>query len=224
MYYISEDIYVEQISPRELDTMLAKAWRRFGHIFFRYNQGFIEEREEYSGIMPLRIRLADFDFSKSQKKILKKNSLFILEKGLIEVDFEKIRLFQLHCQRFRHSRPHSIYQFISHRAEKMPIPTYEVRVYDQKKLIAASFVDIGELSFSSIYAIFDPQYSKYSLGNYTLFEEILWAKELGKQYLYLGYAHQAPSFYDYKKKFSALEQYIWEEDCWVPFHSSTKVF
>ena len=217
---ISENIYKEKITPKELDLMLSKAWRRFGYHFFRYNNGFIPETEEYSNIIPLRICLADFEFSKSQKKILKKNAQFDVRKGLIEIDFSKIKLFQLHCQRFKYGRPNSLYSFISVEADKLPIPTYEISVYNEDRLIASSFVDISENAFSSIYAMFDTNYSNYSLGNYTLLEEILWAKELGKNYLYLGYAYRAPSFYDYKKRFSALEQYIWEEDCWQSYLST----
>lgn len=217
---ISENIYKEKITPKELDLMLSKAWRRFGYHFFRYNNGFIPETEEYSDIVPLRIRLANFEFSKSQKKILRKNTQFDVRKDLIEINSTKIKLFQLHCQRFRYGRPTSLYNFISVEADTSPIPTYEISIYSKDKLIASSFVDISENAFSSIYAMFDTSYSNYSLGNYTLLEEILWAKELGKNYLYLGYAYQAPSFYDYKKRFSALEQYIWEEDNWQPYPSS----
>lgn len=220
---ISEEVFVEKISGEELDNMLSKAWRRFGHQLFRYSSGFIEQESKFSAVVPLRIRLADFEFTKRQRKILRKNSSsFQVKKGLIDITFEKIRLFHLHSHhRFQKysilSRPSSIHDFIAVDAKTSPIPTYEISVYDKDKLIAASFVDISTNALSSIYAIYDTDYQKYSLGNYTLFEEILWAKELGKKYLYLGYAYQDPSFYDYKKRFKALEQYLWQEDKWVDF-------
>jgi arginine-tRNA-protein transferase len=215
--YLSEDDTLAYISPEDLDLRLAKAWRRFGHYFFRYNTGFIPQKNTYSPVIPLRIRLADFEFSKSQRKILKKNAHFIVRKGLISLNQEKYFLFYLHRERFTDNQPNSLHNFIAPKPDTSPIPTYEIEVYDEKKLIATSFVDISTNAFSSIYAMFDTNYSAYSLGIYTLLQEIIWAKELNKKYLYLGYAYQESSFYDYKKKFSSLEEYIWEQDIWVNY-------
>ncbi len=223
LQFISENKYIENITPENLDLMLSKAWRRFGHNFFRYNLGFVPDLQVYSLVIPLRIRLIDFEFSKSQKKIFKKNAPFDVKKGLIRLNDKKYTLFELHRQRFRYNPPSSLYEFISPEAESNPIPTYEISVFDTNKLIAASFVDNSTNALSSIYAMFDTQYSPYSLGNYTLFEEIIWAKELGKKYLYLGYAYEAPSFYDYKKRFSALEAYLWEEDKWTDFEGKASL-
>lgn len=219
LQFISENKYIENITPENLDLMLSKAWRRFGHNFFRYNLGFVPDLQIYSLVVPLRIRLADFEFSKSQKKILRKNAQFDVKKGLIRLNEEKYALFNLHRQRFRYNPPSSLYEFISPEAQSNPIPTYEISVFDADKLIAASFIDNSPNALSSIYAMFDTQYSSYSLGNYTLLEEIKWAHQLGKKYLYLGYTYEAPSFYDYKKRFLALEAYHWEEDKWIDFNS-----
>lgn len=215
--YLSESEILENISPEDLDLMLAKAWRRFGHYFFRYNIGFISEKNAYSIVVPLRIRLADFEFSKSQRKILKKNADFVVKKGLIVLNPEKYDLFDLHRKRFVDNIPESLHNFIAPEPDKSPIPTYEIEIYDRGKLIAVSFVDISSQAFSSIYAMFDTHYEAYSLGIYTLLEEIIWAKQLNKKYLYLGYAYQEDSFYDYKKRFSALEQYDWESEVWGDF-------
>ena len=218
--YLSENSVLAYITLEDLDLRLAKAWRRFGHHFFRYNTGFIPDSNAYSLVVPLRIRLADFEFSKSQRKILQKNADFVVKKGLIELNQAKYDLFYLHRKRFLDNVPESLHNFIAVEPDTSPIPTYEVSVYDKEKLIATSFVDVSTNALSSIYAMFDTFYSSYSLGNYTLLEEIIWAKELNKKYLYLGYAYQEPSFYDYKKRFSALEQYIWEEDIWVDFQKN----
>lgn len=60
-------------------------------------------------------------------------------------------------------------------------------------------------------------YAKYSLGIFTLLKEIEFAKEMQKDYLHLGYAYSEASFYDYKKGFSALQAYDWEEGIWKNF-------
>ena len=68
---INEEFYAESVTPEQLDKLLADAWRHFGTHFFRYNLGVYQN--EIRRVMPLRIRLADFHLSKSQRRILRKN-------------------------------------------------------------------------------------------------------------------------------------------------------
>ena len=46
--------------------------------------------------------------------------------------------------------------------------------------------------------------------------EIQYAIDNGKSFYYQGYAYEGESFYDYKKRFRALEMYDWEGN-WVEF-------
>ncbi|KOY86945.1 hypothetical protein AD998_13030 [bacterium 336/3] len=217
MESINEYFFAEAVTPLQLDYLLAHAWRHFGTYFFRYDNGLIPETEEFSQIIPLRINLERFEFSKSQRKILKKNEVFRTVFQEATITSTKKKLFNLHKQRFVHNTPENIYSFLSKNPAKYPTNTYEVAVYNKRKLIAVSFVDVAEFSFSSVYAMFDTTYYSYSLGIYTLLKEIEFAKTLGKKYLYLGYAFKASSFYDYKKNFSALEQFDWLKQQWSVF-------
>lgn len=217
---LNEYFYKKSISPRNLDELLARGWRHFGEYFFRYDTSFIEENFQLVKVkvLPLRICLPTFTFNKRQRKILRQNAIFTVKRQIIQIIEYKHTLFQKHALRFqRETRPRSLFDFISRLPHKVPLPTFEIEVWDKEKLIANSFIDITENSFSSIYAMFDTDYAKYSLGIFTLLQEILWAKELDKQYLYLGYAYDRPSFYDYKKRFNALEYYEWTENQWKTF-------
>jgi len=69
--FINEEFYAAQISPPQLDRLLADGWRHFGEHFFRYNIGFHDS--ELRRVLPLRVRVKDFTPSKSQRRILKKN-------------------------------------------------------------------------------------------------------------------------------------------------------
>jgi leucyl-tRNA---protein transferase len=79
-----------------------------------------------------------------------------------------------------------------------------------------SFFDIGQEAVSSIYAMFDTDEPARGLGIFTLLAELEFAKHHGKKYLYTGYVHDEPSFYDYKKHFAALEYYDWQGR-WLPY-------
>ena len=57
--------------------------------------------------------------------------------------------------------------------------------------------------------MFEPSFASRSLGIFTLLKEIEFAKENGKSYFHLGYSYEGESFYDYKKRFRATEEYDW---------------
>lgn len=216
-------IRLESVTPEALDILLSQGWRHFGTQFFRFESSFLETNDEFVPVkvIPLRIFLPYFKLSKSQRKILKKNEQFSINRQLVKLTPEKYLLFEKHALRFsEHSRPTSLFNFLSETPDITPLPTYEIEVWDKEKLIACSFVDITPKAFSSIYAMFDTDYADHSLGIFTLLKEIEWAKELGKNYLYLGYAYDRSSFYDYKKRFSALEKLQWDSLIWVNFQET----
>ncbi len=204
---INEAFYAELVSPIQLDYLLAEGWRHFGTYFFRYSVGISEHEPQL--VLPLRIPIADFDISKSQKRNIKKNSAFDSVIRPAEIDTKKHDLFRKHAVRFDLHKPQSLLTFVDENASDTPVETLEFCVYDKSRMIAVSFLDLGEKSVSSVYAMFDPEYSKFSLGIYTMLLEINYARESGRDYLYQGYAYEGESFYDYKKRFSGTEYYDW---------------
>ena len=64
--------------------------------------------------------------------------------------------------------------------------------------------------------MFDPARAERGLGIFTLLKEIEFAIETGREFYYLGYAYDGPSFYDYKKRFRAAEAFDWRGN-WIPF-------
>lgn len=212
---INEEFYAARITPRETDFLLADGWRHFGRHFYRYNLGFL--KGEFRFVIPLRVRLADFKFSKSQRRILNKNRSLQTFVRPAEIDDEKHELFERHKTRFDHGIPASIYNFLDRDAARTPCRTLEFCVYDEdKNLLAVSFADIGEKSLSSIYAMFAPEEYGRSLGIFTMLLEIRYALETGRDFYYQGYAYAGDSFYDYKKRFNALEKYDWHGN-WVEY-------
>ncbi len=205
---------VEMISPKELDLHLAKGWRHFGKHFYRYSVSI--QNDKFCEVWPLRIDLAQFTFRKSQLKISRKaNQRFVTTIQEASITPEKECLFEVHKTRFKSSIPESLYDFLSANPAIYPTQAKEVTVYDEGQLIACSFFDVGQESLSSIYAMFDPAFHLYSLGTFTLLEEINYAISQGKKYLYLGYCYNTPSFYDYKKEYNATQKFDWKLN-WEP--------
>lgn len=212
--FINEEFFSFQVSPAEMDALWRDGWRHFGVHFFRYNLGFYEY--EIRRVVPLRIRLADFKFSKSQRRVFNKNSDLQTLIRPAEIDAEKENLFERHKRRFKSGVPDSIYDFLSQEPAVVPCPALEICVFEQGKLVAASFLDVGKNAVSSVYGMFEPSREKRSLGILTMLLEIRYALECGKKFYYSGYAYEGNSYYDYKKRFAALESYDWSGD-WEKF-------
>ncbi|HEX8250080.1 MAG TPA: hypothetical protein VF599_18040 [Pyrinomonadaceae bacterium] len=205
--FINEEFFSFQAAPAQMDALWREGWRHFGAHFFRYNLGFYEY--EIRRVVPLRIRLADFKFSKSQRRVFNKNRDLETVIRPVRIEAEKEKLFERHKRRFKSGVPDSIYDFLSGEPAAVPCEALEACVYEQGNLLAASFFDVGKESISGIYAMFEPSAEKRSLGILTMLLEIRWALENGKKFYYSGYAYEGNSFYDYKKRFSALESYDW---------------
>ena len=79
---------------------------------------------------------------------------------------------------------------------------YEVLYFDGDKLIGVDLVDFLEDGISSIYFYYDPDYSKYSLGKLSLLMQIKFAKEMKKDWIYLGYYVKDCSSLSYKADYN----------------------
>jgi arginine-tRNA-protein transferase len=214
---INEEFYADKLLPEQMDSLWAKGWRHFGSHFFRYNVGFLIDDLRF--VLPLRIRLSTFSFSKNQRRVLRRNQDLDVTLGPLGVDEAAEALFDRHKTRFNHGIPESIYNFISQDPADSPCETKELRVTKDGELLAASYFDVGSNSASGIYGMFEPTITDRSLGIFTMLKEIEYSIETGREFYYQGYAYQGPSFYDYKKRFRATEAFDWRYD-WIPYDGS----
>jgi arginyl-tRNA--protein-N-Asp/Glu arginylyltransferase len=214
---INEEFYVEQLLPEQMDSLWANGWRHFGTHFFRYNVGLLIDDVRF--VLPLRIRLKDFSFSKSQRRVLRRNEDLDVAIGPIVIDDATQQLFHSHKTRFNHGIPESIYNFISRHPDVSPCEAKEIRVSKDGELLAVSYFDVGSNSTSGIYAMFEPAITDRSLGIFTMLKEIEYSIDTGREFYYQGYAYQGPSFYDYKKRFRGTESFDWNVS-WPAFDES----
>ncbi|MEO5860378.1 MAG: arginine-tRNA-protein transferase [Pyrinomonadaceae bacterium] len=214
---INEEFYADKLLPEQMDSLWANGWRHFGTHFFRYNVGFLIDDLRF--VLPLRIRLADLTFSKSQRRVLRRNEDLDVSIGPIEIDTRVQALFGRHKTRFTHGVPESIYNFISRNPDDSPCDAKELRVTHNNELLAVSYFDLGSNATSGIYGMFEPTIVDRSLGIFTMLKEIEYTIETGREFYYQGYAYQGPSFYDYKKRFRGTEAFDWRHD-WINYDGS----
>ncbi len=206
---INEQGAAESVSRARMDELWAEGWRHFGSRFFRYS--LMWQSEVWKRVLNLRVPLMEWEPSKSQRRTLRKNLDLEVEIAPALPGAEEETLFQIHKQRFKENVPDSLRDFLGDEPNGQPVPCVQVSVRRDKRLIAASFLDLGEQSCSSIYGIFDPEFSARRLGILTLLLEMKYAKRLGFKHYYLGYACLEASPYDYKKEIQPCEVWNWRE-------------
>ncbi|WP_200392189.1 hypothetical protein [Roseibacillus ishigakijimensis] len=203
----------ERVPRARMDELWAEGWRHFGPRFFRYS--LMWQEEEWKRVINLRLPLAEWRPSKSQRRTLRRNEDLRYEFAPAEPGAVEEALFQRHKARFRDNVPESLQDFLGSEPNGVPGPCLQLSVWEEESLVAASFLDLGERACSSIYGIFEPSKGSRRLGILTILLEMLYAQEVGLEFYYLGYACLEQSPYDYKKDFKPL--WAWDWRGWQPF-------
>lgn len=156
----------------------------------------------------LRIPVADFKPTKSQRRILKKNQDLKITREKVSFQQEDFELYQKYCNT-RHEKEEQQYvgdykQFLIN----SPVETQMMRYYFQEKLIGVAWLDLLPESISSVYFAFDPQYSNRSLGNFSILKEIELCKELSREWYHLGFWVRGSQKMSYKAQFHPYQRLV----------------
>ncbi len=201
-------------SPAQMDRFWAEGWRHFGIVFMRYPRA-VHGGRPFT-VLPLRIDLARFHPTRSQKRVLAKNREARVIVRSSFVDREKESLFEKHRLRFDENVPTSLFNFLSTIPGSIPCANLELCVYLGERLSGVTFLDVGVQATSAVYAMFDPAELKRSLGVFMMLQSIEFSLQRDCRYYYPGYAYREPFAYDYKKRFIGLEAFDWTEG-WKQF-------
>lgn len=204
------------LSAQRLDKYLASGWFRNCNMLFKAKVLCLDG--ELHNIINIRLDLTkQEEFSKKLLKIQEcghKKFKIKVVKARFTADHEA--LYRAHQKRFKGYIYKNLQQFLygEVNAKYNIYNTQSIEVYDDKKLIAFSFFDLGEQSMASILGVFDDTYSKYSLGFFTMIEEIRFAKMQGFRYYYPGYVLDQSDAFSYKLKMGKYDFY--DEGKWKP--------
>ncbi len=208
----------KQLTPTQFDKLMASGFFRNGQSMFK-TQLMLMDEHLYTSI-GIRLNLATHTLSKSLNKIFKKNTKkFTVKVNQASLNNEKQALWVQHQHRFVGASTYSLYHHFCYEGYNH-FDSWEVCVYDQEKLVAVSFFDLGQNSIASLLGIFDQNYQKDSLGLYTMLVEIAVAKKIGLQYYYPGYVLDQPSLFDYKLRLGNFQQYNWQTGRWKAYDQS----
>ena len=196
------------------DSLSKQGFRRSQNVLYR------PSCSECSACLSARIRVADFDISRSQKRTLRKNNTLTRDATSPWATEAQYALFRSYLDD-RHAdggmADMDIFEFAA-MIEETPVRSrvleYSTMEPDGKKLRAVCLTDVLDDGLSMDYSFFDPAMRDKSLGTYVILDHIEIARDAGLPYVYLGYWVPGSSKMGYKANFSALEIYsggLWRD-------------
>ncbi|MEL6274836.1 MAG: arginine-tRNA-protein transferase, partial [Bacteroidota bacterium] len=149
-YRYVEKLHPFSLSPESLDWYLSRGWYRMGsNIFTTHFLCF--QQQLYSAIW-IRLDLAGFEFSKSQRKLLRKNAqLFTHRVGFRHITQEKELLYHQYATNFNGRLSPTLRDSLEDYDETPVFNTYETTIRDLQTnaLVGASYFDLGSHSAAS---------------------------------------------------------------------------
>lgn len=197
----AQDIFTirSSLPPGLYENMMDAGFRRSGTIVYR------PVCEGCRECVPIRVSVAHFSASRSQRRVQKRNADLRVEVAPPVLTDAKWRLF-VDYLRFQHddtmSRDRADLERFLYRS---PTETLEMSYYAGDLLVAAGIVDVCPTALSSVYFYFDPREARRSLGIFSALCEIEECRRRGRSYWYIGYYVRECSRMNYKAQFQPHE-------------------
>jgi leucyl-tRNA---protein transferase len=196
----------------EFDAYLEHGRRRSGAFLYH------TECAACSSCEPTRLKVDDFRLTASLRRVLHRGDREIrVEVANPQVDPARLALFNSHRTEREldvNEAEYGVMEFESFLVETC-CETKELSFWIAEKLIGCTIIDCGAVSVSAVYTYFDPAYSRFSPGTYSILKQIEFTKQTNRRFLYLGMFVNRNRHLRYKGRFVPQERYI--DGKWTPF-------
>ncbi len=188
---------IDNCSSQSCQELIERGFRRFGKMYFRPICSSCNECQS------IKIDVANFIFSKSQRRVMKKASAIKSYIQIPTITKEHITLFEKYHLYMKDKKgwdyqPTSAQHYYNSFVEGHGNFGQEILYFYENKLIGVDLIDILQDGISSIYFYYDPDFTEYSLGKLSLYYQIMFAKKNHKKWIYLGYYVKDCSSLSYK--------------------------
>ena len=211
--------YIKDCSLELSSKLVERGWRRFGHYYSR------PDCPNCRACQSMRIDVNGFNFSKSVRRVIKKNeqTRIIIQKPSISQ--EHLALYEKYHRYMQEKKdweyyPLTLESYADLYAKGFSSYGYEILYIRDNKLIGVDLVDFLQDGLSAIYFYYDPDYAHLSLGKFSLYKQIEMAKKRTLAWIYLGYYVKECGSLSYKDEYkpnqilkndpSIEESAIWE--------------
>ena len=192
------------LSEERYAEMLARGWRRQGVSFFR------AECPDCRKCRSLRVDVRNFRPTKSQRRCLKRNAHVRLTVRPAAATQEHADLYNrwhadMHDRRGWSGDTTTPEEY----RENLVGPGYafakEFAYHDGDRLVGVGLVDAVPGALNSIYFFYDPAWRPLGPGTFSALSEIQYARDTGRDWVYLGYWIPENKSMSYKNRFAPHE-------------------
>ncbi|MCS6785650.1 MAG: arginyltransferase [Thiobacillaceae bacterium] len=194
----------QAIDARLYSELVRLGFRRSGHFVYR------PRCDHCQACVPVRIPVARFTPNRSQRRCRARNQDLAVRLKALAYDEAHYRLYRRY-QQARHAgggmdqddREHYRSFLLTSHVDSALI---EYALDD--RVVMVSLVDRLEDGLSAVYAFFDPQLARRSLGVYNVLTLVGLAARMGLPYVYLGYWIADSRKMAYKRQYRPLEALV----------------
>jgi len=203
------------LTQDELDYVLSRGIRRSGVFLYHTDCAHCKACE------PTRVDVTRFSLRGSFRRVLDRGDRELRMAVCAPfLDEDRIRLFNQHRTQRGLGESDQEYQasdYANFLVDTCCPQTIELSFWLAEELVGVSIIDCGRLAMSAVYTFFDPQYSRLSIGTYSILKQIEFAQKSNRQFVYLGLYVQQNQHLNYKARFTPQERLI--DGRWVAFEA-----
>ncbi|HVT81596.1 MAG TPA: arginyltransferase [Phycisphaerae bacterium] len=168
--------------------------------------------------VPIRVPVEGFTPTRSQRRVMRKNSDVVVRVAAPEATREKWELYERYQREWHKKKPsesEDVLGFVTF-LYRSPVESLEFEYRDKwGRLFGVGLVDVCPQTLSSVYFYFDPRAAARSLGTFSAIYEIQWAKQMKMKYWYAGYWIKGCESMSYKSRFGPAEA-LGTDGIWRP--------
>lgn len=193
----------KQATTAQYETLIDLGFRRSGEQVYKPNC------PNCTACHSIRLPVEQFKPSKSQKRVLSKNSdLELRYSDAPKEDY--YHLYERYIKQ-RHADgsmyPPNKEQYDSFISVSWMSSLF-IEFWLSNELIGVAVTDELQDSLSALYTFFEPKQAIRSIGTFSIMAQVAKAKDMGKRYLYLGYQVDNCNKMNYKQKFLPHERFL----------------
>ena len=169
--------------------------------------------ENCSACVSVRIVAEEFEFSRGQKRILRRNDDLVRGEVAAEATREQFALLRTYLDS-RHAgggmSDMGLFDYVA-MVEETPVQTHIIEYRRagtdgaQGALVACALTDVLRDGLSMVYSFYHPGEDARSLGTYMILDHVRAARMRALRHVYLGYWVQGSDKMDYKARFKPMD-------------------
>ena len=196
-----------QVDNNLFSILLKSGFRRSGKTIYK------PHCRNCNACVSVRIPAREFTPNRAQRRCSQRNA--DLTTTLVPATFRKEH-FELYCryQSWRHTgdiMDHNDPERYQEFMVDSSIETVFIEFRQDGKLVALSVCDMPDDGMSAVYTFFDPHMPKRSLGTFAILKQLDYVRQMGLDWLYLGYWIDNCRKMSYKTNFKPIFGYVNKE-------------